>query len=253
MLARSVFISGANRGIGLELVNQLIKAPAPPEVIFATCRDVSKAKDLVAAAHSASQKTEVVLLTLDVCDSKSISAAATEVSKKVGDKGLTLLVNNAGSLAERTAKIDVETEENLMHDFHTNCVGTILLTKALLPSLRAAAKHSSGNEMSVGRAAVINVSTKMACISDNTGGGYYSYRCSKTALNMATKSMSVDLKPDGILVIPIHPGHVRTDMGGPQGLIDATESINGILNVLKGLSAKDTGVFYDYKGQVLPW
>jgi len=97
------------------------------------------------------------------------------------------------------------------------------------------------------------MSTKMASIADNGSGGIYAYRSSKTALNMITKSMSVDLKSEGILVSLLHPGWVRTDMGGPKGLIDAQTSIVGLLNVMAGLTEKDVGVFYNYMGDELPW
>jgi len=93
----------------------------------------------------------------------------------------------------------------------------------------------------------------MGSIDDNTSGSYYPYRASKTALNMITKSLAVDLKPKGIQVIAIHPGHVKTDMGGPTGKLEVHESVNHMINSIKGINESVLGKMLNYDGKVIPW
>jgi len=93
----------------------------------------------------------------------------------------------------------------------------------------------------------------MASIDDNTSGGRYYYRTSKCALNMATKSMSFELLPKGIVTLLVHPGWVRTDMGGPSGLISTEESVASILAFLEKLGSGDNGKFVNYDGKEIPW
>ena len=88
---------------------------------------------------------------------------------------------------------------------------------------------------------------------DNSSGGYYPYRTRKTALNMVTKSLAVDLKPKGIQVIALHPGHVKTDLGGPSGKMTAEECVNYLIPTIKGFKENDIGKMLDYDGKVIPW
>jgi len=97
------------------------------------------------------------------------------------------------------------------------------------------------------------MSSKMGSLDDNNSGGSYVYRSSKAALNAVMKSLSVDLVPRGISVAILHPGWVRTDMGGPSGLIDAPESVNGLRRVIEGLNLENSGRFYNYDGAEIPW
>jgi NAD(P)-dependent dehydrogenase (short-subunit alcohol dehydrogenase family) len=100
---------------------------------------------------------------------------------------------------------------------------------------------------------VASLTSKMGSIDDNSGGGEYLYRSSKTALNMVMKSLSIDLKPKGLLLITLHPGWVRTDMGGPNGLIDVEESVAGMKHQINKLSIKTSGQFIAYDGKKIPW
>ena len=97
------------------------------------------------------------------------------------------------------------------------------------------------------------LSSKVGSISDNTGGGMYIYRSSKTALNQVIKSLSIDLLSKGISVIALHPGWVRTDMGGPNALISIEESVNGMATVISKKSLDDTGKFFNFDGKEIPW
>jgi len=248
LLFKSVFITGTNRGIGLELVKQLIALPHPPKHIFATCRHPEDAKELqeLPAKYSGLHVHQ-----FDLLNYASYPAVIEWVESILNGEGLNVLINNAG-VASSDGLSDI-TRDRLMLDIENNAVAPMMLIKAFLPLLKKAADSSSINGFSINKAAIINLSTIMSSIAENTGGGYYPYRASKTALNMMTKSLSVDIKPAGILALVVHPGWVRTDMGGPKGLIDAMESVQGMLKVFEGLSEKDGGRFLKFNGDELPW
>lgn len=245
---KTVFITGTNRGLGLEFVKQLIALPQPPKHIFATCRQPESAKELQALS---AKYAGLHIHQFDVLNYESFPKIVEWVESFLNGEGLNVLINNAGVL-QRHGLSEVS-RDTLMMDIEINAVAPLMLTKALLPLLKKSAASSSINGLSINKAAVINMSTMMACIADNTSGGYYEYRSSKATLNMLTKSLSVDVKPDGILALVFHPGWVRTDMGGPQGLIDPPESVAGILKVFEGLSDKDCGRFLKFNGDELPW
>ena len=134
-----------------------------------------------------------------------------------------------------------------------NCVAPLTLTQTLLSLLKSASTAHSAAPIGIDRAAVVMVSTRMASIADNSGGGYYAYRCSKTALNMATKNLSVAVKDDQILTVVLHPGWVKTDMGGANALIDTDTSVSSIITTLQALGEKDHGTFITWDGKSLPW
>jgi len=100
---------------------------------------------------------------------------------------------------------------------------------------------------------LVYVSSKVGSIGDNSGGGSYIYRSSKTALNQVVKSLSIDLNDQGFEVVAVHPGWVQTDMGGPNALIDVTTSVAGLINVITNLNGSDSGKFFNYDGQTIPW
>ena len=123
-----------------------------------------------------------------------------------------------------------------------NAISPLLLTQQIISNLRS------------GRARkLVYVTSKMGSIDDNRGGGSYIYRSSKTALNSVVRSLSVDLREEGFSVAVLHPGWVRTDMGGPNGLIDVTTSVSGMMSVIEGLSPAGSGQFFNYDGSIIPW
>ncbi|GFV49589.1 c-factor [Trichonephila clavipes] len=248
MKISSVLITGANRGIGLEFVKQFLDLPSAPNFIFATCRDPSKAEDLQKIAKS---NPNVRILQLDVRENENFVEIKKQVEQEVGETGLNLLLNNAGMLHRHSLE-DV-TMSAMMENFEVNTVSPLLLTKALLPLLKTAASKVGGNNLSCARAAVVNITSKMGSIDDNTSGGCYPYRTSKAALNMVTKSLSCDLKPAGILAFVLHPGWVQTDMGGKGALINTTTSVNGMMSTIQQASEKHTGLMFNYDGEVIPW
>ncbi|XP_062388902.1 C-signal-like [Sardina pilchardus] len=253
----NILITGANRGLGLEMVKQLAEKSIPNRKIFACCRDPSapKAKSLQELAKK--HPGVIHVLRLDVADLSSIQESAKKVGSIVGKDGLNLLVNNAGMAPwDNTENFKLK---DMQDTFNTNVVGTMMVTKEFLPYLREAAKSSGKPGMSCCKAAVINISTILSSISYAPANislfpvVAVSYRLSKAALNMLTVCQSQEFKKDGILFTLVHPGWVRTDMGGPDGEIDAPESVSGMLRVMESLTEKNNGAFLDYKGETLPW
>ncbi|XP_018907668.2 C-signal [Bemisia tabaci] len=248
----SVLITGASRGIGLEFVKQFLSNPLVNiKVIIAACRSPEKATALQDLKKS---NSHLHVVQLDVCKFDSYDSVVGEVRPIVGDKGLTLLINNAGIMAR--PKLDAVTAEQMLSVLSTNTVAPVLLTKAFLPLLTMAAKVNAGkvnDGLSISRAGVINITSSLASIKNNESAGYYGYRESKAALNMSTQSLSIELKPQGILVQSIHPGWVRTDMGGPKGEVDVVESVTGMLEVMLNLKENHKTGYYDWKGRVLPF
>lgn len=247
---RSILITGSNRGLGLGLVKHLARGTRPPENIFAICRNADKATELRALAD---KSRNIHIIELDLSNTKNYNTAVETVKQKVGDSGLNVLFNNAG-VASKFTRLGLVKEEQLVEAYLVNTIAPIMLTKAFLPLLKAASRNAADkSRMSVNRAAIINMTSILGSIGDNNTGGYYPYRCSKAALNAATKSMSIDLKDDGILVTCLHPGWVRTEMGGKDAPMDVDTSISSILHTLNTLSEKHTGCFVQHDGKILPW
>ncbi|GAB1867659.1 C-factor [Camponotus japonicus] len=248
---RSILITGCNRGLGLGLVRHLAeRSSLPPDMIFATCRDASGASELRALADKSSN---IHIIETDLTDTDGYKRIVDTVSEKVNGAGLNVLFNNAG-ISSKFTRLGLVKKQQIIDAFLVNTVAPIMLTKAFLPLLKVAAKNAKDKtELSVRRAAVINMTSILGSITENNDGGFYPYRCSKAALNAATKSMSIDLKTDGILVTCLHPGWVRTDLGGNNAPMDIDTSVNNILNTLNSLTERHTGCFVQYDGKILPW
>ncbi|CAK1552648.1 unnamed protein product [Leptosia nina] len=192
------------------------------------------------------------ILNLDVKHNQQIDAVATKIAEVVKDNGLNVLINNAG-VTTRFTKLNLVKADQLLENLTVNTIAPILLTKALYPLLKQAASINNDKAMGVQKAAVINMSSILGSIAQNDQGGFYPYRCSKAALNAATKSMSIDLRKDEILVASMHPGWVKTDMGGKNAPIDIDTSVCGIFETITNFTEKDTGKFFQYDGSELPW
>ncbi|OWR40978.1 short-chain dehydrogenase [Danaus plexippus plexippus] len=243
---KSVLITGANRGLGLGMVKFLTKN-TKVENIFATCRNVSEELKNISETNK-----NVHILHLEAADVASFDNLFPQISKVTGDQGLNLLINNAGTSTKFT-KLNLVKPEQLLSNLTINTIAPIILTKSLLPLLKQAAQNNSDKPVGVGRAAVINMSSVLGSIAQNDVGGFYAYRCSKAALNAATKSMSIDLKKDHILVASMHPGWVRTDMGGKKAPLDVDTSVAGMFSTIQKLTEADSGKFLQYDGSELPW
>jgi NAD(P)-dependent dehydrogenase (short-subunit alcohol dehydrogenase family) len=249
-LVKTVLITGANRGIGFNLVKE-ITTVLKPEFLFATFRNVAQAKELESFANA---NTTVHPIQFDVRDFNKYDELANEVEAKTKEAGLNLLINNAG-ISSKYARLSGVRKEDLVASFETNTIAPILLTKAFLNQLQKAAESVPDKDAPWGikRAAVVNISSILGSIASNDNGGLFPYRCSKAALNAATKSMSIDFQKTKILAVVIHPGWVQTDMGGPKAPITPAESVKGIVQVIKDLNETHNGEFIQYDGEKLPW
>ncbi|XP_062997437.1 C-signal-like [Elgaria multicarinata webbii] len=247
----SVLVTGANRGIGLELVRQLLGQARPPRWVFATCRDPAKAQEL---KKLGSKHPGLVILRLESTDEASIEASAKEAETHLAGSGLNLLINNAGIMLPST--LELVTQEEMLNVYHVNVVGPMLVTKAFLPLLKTAAQRSSRRGLSCGRAAVINVSTIGSSIGNPPSMDTFpviSYRCSKTALNMLTRCQALEYKDDSILCAALHPGWVKTELGTDKAELTVEESVSGILEVLSSLSEEQNGRVVDWEGKPVLW
>lgn len=252
----SVLVTGASRGLGLQVVESLAGGGFAPGRIIATSRDCTSAQKLQELA----QKHPIIhVVTLDVVNQQSILKCVEEVQCILGDDGLNCLINNAG--INVVADFHSVTADQMMENFHTNAVAPLMITKAFLPLLKKAASRNTAGDprtMGIQRAAVVNMTSLLGSVELNWGERannfkWYPYRTSKTALNMVSRCMAVDLEPDGILCMAIHPGWVRTDMGGAQAPLSPEESVAAVLSVIGGLTEKDHGSFLNFTGEPLPW
>ncbi|KAK3607563.1 hypothetical protein CHS0354_011099 [Potamilus streckersoni] len=200
--AGSLLITGANRGIGLETVRQLVATETGPKTIFACCRNPENAKDLK-LIQQGSGACPVHIIQLDVSDNDSINSARDIVQSIVKDHGLNTLINNAGVLINRNFD-DLKTAE-MMSEYNIMVVGTAMVTKAFLPLLKKAAECSTIKGMAWNKAAILNISSLLGSIS-LCSGGYISYGACKAALNHLNKSISIHVKDFGILSTVLHPG-----------------------------------------------
>ncbi|XP_047527560.1 C-factor isoform X2 [Vanessa atalanta] len=212
---KSVLITGANRGLGLGMVKYLTKNDKA-RIIFATCRKPSEELTNLSQEH----------------------------------KNLHIL--NLGVTTKFT-KLQLVKAEQLLENLTVNTIAPIMLTKSLHPILKQAVEANSDKLIGAQRAVVINMSSILGSIALNDQGGFYPYRCSKAALNAATKSMSIDLKKDQIVVAALHPGWVKTDMGGKNAPLDVDTSVSGIFNTIEKLKEADSGKFLQYDGTELAW
>jgi NAD(P)-dependent dehydrogenase (short-subunit alcohol dehydrogenase family) len=225
---RSVLITGANRGLGLEFARQYHE---PGWNVIATAREPEEAKDLKALGG------DVHIEKLDVADSASVTALA----QRLKDQPIDLLINNAGvsGAGGKLAETKIEDFERVMQ---VNALGPVRVTQALLPNLQAGKGKM-----------IVNITSGLGSIEQNRGGGFYGYRESKAALNMFTRSVAAELKDDGFICIVMSPGWVQTDMGGPGAQLTPEQSITGMRKVMDALKPEDTGKFWSYDGKTLPW
>jgi NAD(P)-dependent dehydrogenase (short-subunit alcohol dehydrogenase family) len=232
-MSRHVLVTGANRGIGLECVQQLL---ARGDRVVAACRHPGKATAL--NTLSGQYPGRLHLLPLDVADARSREALARELPL-TGGAALDLLINNAGVLhtGERFGQL---TDANFDDSFRINASGPLLLTQGLASQLADGAT-------------VANVSSILGSIAHTERFGTPSYNLSKAAQNMATRLLADALGGRGIRVVALHPGWVQTDMGGEGAQITTAESVRGLLQVLDGLQAADSGAFFDWRGDRVAW
>lgn len=246
---KSVLITGCNRGLGLGLVQQLVQRPTPPKHLIATCRNPQQAEALTSIA---AQHKNLHVLQIDVKDFNSYDNFAKQVQSIVKDDGINVLFNSAG-ISTKFTRVNLVKADQMTDNFITNTLAPLMLTKALLPELKKASQQNASAPAGSQRAVIINMSSVLGSIAQNNQGGFYPYRASKSALNAVTRSLSVDLKDDGVVVVSLHPGWVQTDMGGKGAPLTVEQSTQAMLKFVEGLSAKHSGGFYQYDGKELPW
>ncbi|XP_075156923.1 SDR family oxidoreductase sniffer isoform X1 [Haematobia irritans] len=245
----SILITGCNRGLGLGMVKALVKLPKPPQHLFATCRNKDQAKDL---QELAKQHPNIHIIEIDLNNTELYENLVKQIDETTQGKGLNVLFNNA-AIAYDEPNLDAVKADHMMNTFKTNSVVPVMLSLACLPLLKKASELNDSLEMCVHRAAIINMSSSLGSISSNTTGGFFTYRCSKAALNAATKSFSVDLLPYKILCVVVHPGWVRTDMGGANAPMDIEPTTAEIIETIMKFNSSHNGGFYQHDGTQLPW
>lgn len=222
-----VVVTGANRGIGLELVRQLL---ARGDRVEAACRRPDEAHELCA--------TGARVHAVDVSDGASVA----EFARALGDAAIDLVINNAGvygDLRQRLADFDYE---SATRTFEVNALGALRVSQALLPHLR----RGSGKKLA-------HISSVLGSLSATSAPDNLAYRMSKAALNMIARSIAFELADDRIISIAVHPGWVRTAMGGPDAPTTAGEAADAILARIDAATVSDSGEFMDTRGARCAW
>lgn len=229
----TLLITGANRGLGLEFCRQYAEQG---DHIVAVCRCPEQADALQALAD---RFGNIEIKALDVADFSQIDSLANSLA----DRSIDVLINNAGIYGDCSetgfGHLDYE---DWIKTLTVNTLAPMKMAEAFMPNL-----------MLGQRKLIVSVSSLMGSLADNSSGGSILYRSSKAALNAAMKSLSIDLQPKNIGVLIMHPGWVKTDMGGPNALIDVHESVMGMRRCIDRFDMADTGSFIRYDGRSLPW
>jgi NAD(P)-dependent dehydrogenase (short-subunit alcohol dehydrogenase family) len=223
----TVLITGASRGLGLEFCRQYA---ADGWRVHACARDARKAAQGVSG--------DVVRHQLDVLS----DADCADVAKALEAEGIDLLINNAGIYGPRDAtfgRLNYAVWDEVMR---VNVLAPLRVCEVLVDAVERSDKK-----------VLAFVTSRMGSIGEHGGGGGYIYRTSKTALNMAVKCLAGDVKARGISCAVIHPGWVRTDMGGPSATLSPEESVTGMRKVLAGVTLAGSGSFLNYDGAQIPW
>ena len=231
-MKETLLVTGSNRGIGLELVRQYAEAGWH---VHACCRHPDQAGDLRALAniHANIQTHE-----LDVTNRDQLAALA----RTLHGQPIDLLFNNAGTYGQDDAVFGNTDESRWIEAMRVNVIAPMKLMETFVDAV-AASRHRL----------IATLSSKMGSMADNGSGGSYVYRSSKAALNAILKSAAIDLQPRGIRVAILHPGWVKTAMGGPHAEITTGESVAAMRRILADMRVEDSGTFFDIDGSVIPW
>lgn len=233
-----ILVTGASRGLGLEFTKQYLERG---DFVIATCRQPEKAEELERLQKEFGKNLEIERL--DVTSEKSKEM----LYQKLLDKSIeiNLLINNAGIISgneKEGSSFGELYKEDFSKVFQVNSVSPILISEKFLPLLK------NGSEPKI-----VNISSMSGSISNRTRSGGYAYSSSKAALNMMTKTLSNELKEMEITVVVIHPGWVKTDMGGENAPLELESSITSIIKVIDSLSIADTGKFLDWQRNEVQW
>ena len=227
-----ILITGASRGIGLELARQYA---AEGWTVFATCRNPEKSAQINQLANA---NNRVSVFRLDVTDTDGIRS----LSKELKEERIDILFNDAGTAEPKGQEFESIDEKAWIGAFKVNVIGPLKMAESFVHQV-------ARSEQKI----IATMSSIMGSLTDNTSGNYYVYRSTKAAVNMVMKSLAADLYDKQIISVCLHPGWVRTDMGGSQAPLEPEESVKGIRRVLASLTLKDSGRFLTYEGAELPW
>ena len=228
----TILITGANRGIGLELATQFA---ADDWQVIACCRRPAAAEALQALeARHPGVETHALEVT-DYAQMKALSAA-------LAKRPIDVLLSNAGIYGPRGVPVGEVDASEWRQVLEVNTIAPLMLVQAFVEQVAASE-----------RKLIAVISSKMGSIADNGSGGSYLYRSSKTAVNQVVKCLSIDLAERGIGVISLHPGWVKTDMGGPNAETGSDESAAGLKAILQSAGPEHSGRFFNYDGSPIPW
>ena len=228
----NVLITGANRGLGLGFVKKYLEKNAN---VLCTTRDISGSKELLECKERYPNNIEI--FELDLLKENGAETLANQLNGMPID----ILINNAG-VGSSNQHFEAVSSKPWLEVLKVNLIAPLIITQSLFENV----KKSSARK-------IYFLSSQLGSIGDNTSGGMYVYRSSKTGLNQVVKSLSVDLKPKGITVVSLHPGWVKTDMGGPNAPVSIDKSIEGMIKVIERTDINDTGRFLNYDGTELSW
>ncbi|PIC34826.1 hypothetical protein B9Z55_014366 [Caenorhabditis nigoni] len=255
MAPKTIFITGANRGIGLGLVKELLKVSGV-ETIVAGARNIDGAKELQSLAKSDSR---VHLLAVDVANDESITNSVNSVAGLVGERGLNLLINNAGVI-EPYGTSSTPNRATVLKCIDVNAVSALLVSQHFLPLLQKAAAKEDGDALSADRAAIVNIGSDCASQALNLrgsgpGNSLLAYKMSKVAMVSFSRSMAADFKNLNIpvLITNIHPGWVQTDMGGSNAEISVDESVTKIVASIGKLNAAHHAGLFNRELETMPF
>ena len=226
----TVLVTGANRGLGYEFVKQYSENKFD---VFACCRNVNEAKKLKELAEISEN---IKIYELDVGNVKTIK----NLSQQLQNEKIDVLINNAGIY--RSSTVGNINYDEWIESFKVNTIAPYQIVENFLEQI-----------INSDLKKVVSITSKMGSIDDNTSGGSYIYRSSKTALNSMMRSLTHDLKNQGVATLTLHPGWVRTDMGGPGGWINSIESVQGMIKQIDKLTIDDSGKYLDYAGKFINW
>jgi NAD(P)-dependent dehydrogenase (short-subunit alcohol dehydrogenase family) len=229
----SALITGANRGLGLEFARQYL---GDGWQVYAACRNPASASELRRLAGNSDDKLQI--LAMDVTDTASIQAAATELDGQAID----LLLNNAGIIGPRGQTIGNIDYDAWAEVLAVNTMGPMRVSEGFV-------EHVARSD----RKLIVTLTSGMGSIADNSSGGSIVYRSSKAAVNMVMRSLAIDLAPRGITCAVVNPGWVRTDMGGPNATLEPSESISALRRLIAILGPEQSGKFFNHTGREYPW
>jgi NAD(P)-dependent dehydrogenase (short-subunit alcohol dehydrogenase family) len=230
---KTVLITGANRGIGLEHVRRFAERHTQ---VLAAVRSPEDAVELRELADA--RGNTITILPYDAAD----PAAPAGLKTALGDTPIDLLFANAGVMGDRKDAFGSVNVEQVVHHVRVNSLAPLKLAEALADNVANSEKRLIACQSSL-----------MGSIGDNGSGGYYAYRVSKAALNMVAKSMSNDLRSRGVITVALHPGWVKTRMGGASAPVTVAQCVAGQQALFDRLTLADSGHFFNYDGLELPW